>query len=319
MGQNILYIWGAGASAQALPTIDEMYERIEIFQRLVNIQAITVPPQSNNFLQLSEMYLHKMKKFRSFDTYAKSLFLKAKKSEIASGDYANIKHLLKTYIILEQTFSDADLHKAYWALVALNKNIKDSVLDKYLYLDSKRTKLKPNLKGKMDSRYESFLIDITDGDLEKILIFSWNYDTQLKMAINELDLHIESSRILKKEKKLNGSIEDSDINFGWEKKTKFSSEEIAFLNEVQEVVIIGYSFPFANRLMDEQYLKYFCDREIRSMDPVIFRIQTIDKDSFESCKERLISILSKINGYSTDEWDIRPIYNTKEFYIPAHY
>ena len=124
-------------------------------------------------------------------------------------------------------------------------------------------------KSTLDQRYINFLVDILDGDVNKIKIFSWNYDTQFQKAVEELNLkegtkpYTNAKTLLNNEIKLNGSIENEEIKFAWETK----EEEIDFskvqrqtlkyqhmMINISDIVIIGYSFPFANRKIDTMIL-----------------------------------------------------------------
>lgn len=309
MNKNILYIWGAGASAQALPIVSEVYERIDVINELIQNKIIRLNSEKE-FNTYFEAFRATLINFNSFDTYAKLLFLNNRETK-----YQHFKSFLKMYFSIEQSISDFEL-------VAEIKKNKENVLPKsHEYFISEDDIIKiTKYKKKIDPRYESFLVNIWDGVTSKIKIFSWNYDTQLKLAIDSLNLFSDPKNIdiQESEIKINGSIDSPKLSFGWELNKNYGNLYKQFLQDVGEIVIIGYSFPFANREIDESYLRIFSDRHKTSTNPVIFRIQTLESD-FERCKERLISLLENSTKLPTLEWDIRPIFDSTEFYIPAHY
>ena len=193
-----------------------------------------------------------------------------------------------------------------------------------------------NNKNDIDQRYINFLVDIM-GDpssLEKIKIYSWNYDTQLDLAreslgINNVDKKQKDGQleILENmEVKINGSIADKEIKFAWEHGNDFTflkfEENEEWFKNVTDIVIIGYSFPFSNRRTDLRILSSI----IRSFPKQYnIYIQTLDEESFNNIKESIGSLVNEITytwsgGYNWEDYvKIIPKYDKTSFFIPPHY
>ena len=350
--KNILYILGAGASAGALPVVDQMVDRMKIY----NIDKLFEYKSGNDlFKVLDELKLNndliiEIDKRRSFDTFGKEIFLKNN-----DNDRDKLKKLLKEYLKWEQNTADEDLRKKIfsWEYISSEEynakiqNIKNSLnsYKKYKSKDQYSSILKELIelleeiakkilstedfesikyrnydyktilsgiyylfyindngdyvfdKSNLDQRYINFLVDIM-GDpksLNKIKIYSWNYDTQLDLAIESLGIKKVDTKqkdgqlkILEKmEIKINGSIKDNknknknikdkEIKFAWEhgntdegiKKLfgeKFKDKiDDNWLKNVTDIVIIGYSFPFSNRRTDLELFKILLTLRIEKL------------------------------------------------------
>lgn len=280
MQTSVTYLLGAGASAQALPTVEKLPERLnaiaaliesdwkmsdkEIFQVNGDFSYSVIESLAGDLRWLAET----SSEHASVDTFAKKLYL--------IKDLPGLKRLkvaLTIFFILEEAHKPPDI------------------------------------------RYDSFLASLLQNDLtlpNNLRILSWNYDSQLERAYSKFNQskEIEPSRrnlnhisrnsniALERDKfaiiKLNGHCSvtiknkefifnreflrinnkselasvyasysnisdpsvmiDSSISFAWE---SIPAVNDPFIHNIWEstshtetLVIIGYSFPFFNREVD---------------------------------------------------------------------
>jgi hypothetical protein len=85
--------------------------------------------------------------------------------------------------------------------------------------------------------------------------------------------------------------------------TKMMNQAKKVIRETKELVIIGYSFPYFNREIDNQILKEGDFNKIY--------IQEINMDRFNAVKENLLSIIGDHN-----ESKVIPKLDTSQFFIP---
>ena len=407
--KNILYILGAGASAGALPVVNEMVSRMKIFcldvlmSQNMNNNYKTTYKDNYKFIDIDYLcdFITAIGERRSFDTYAKEIYLTIddilnKNISEYELEYKKLKVILKVYLKWEESHLSIDNENRLWILEKYRKddyykfaliddvNILNNILLKYkinnnsevvsedwvkplelINMDIQdKNNISTNLKRKIiedgikelfrfapnkdnlekiyffndksdiDQRYINFLVDILDGDLDKIKIYSWNYDSQFKKAseylgFDKLDIKInKTKKLLENEIKINGSVEESEIQFAWEHEKDFTflklKENKEWFKNVTDIVIIGYSFPFSNRATDLKILENVINN-ITSRYNIY--IQTLNEESFNNIKESVESLINEItqsarNNYNYD-WEkyikIIPKYDKTSFFIPPHY
>ena len=69
---NLTYVLGAGASANALPIVKDMYDRIEIFINHLDNTGLLNEKEKNHLSSL----LDQIRNHYTIDTYSRKLFLK---------------------------------------------------------------------------------------------------------------------------------------------------------------------------------------------------------------------------------------------------
>jgi hypothetical protein len=278
-----------------------------------------------------EPLILKLKNYRSIDTYAKELFLKSADGR-SHDEYMYLKKVLSRYLKYEQKYHDSEiidiLNQIKKAYTQVTKQ-EITAIDLFSKFDRTR-------KSRIDLRYVNFLIDILEGDISKIKIFSWNYDTQLAHACAEIGLAKDSNAqmLLGSECKLNGCIDSkklSEIKFGWESEDFPAGYDLN--DPVSAVVVVGYSFPFANRKIDAELIKKIWNStkgQQKILPPIYYQIP----ENFEVQKERLLSLIEFAKsqlprsrrmdsgmgvrlGYETNE--IIHIADKESFYIPPFY
>lgn len=164
---NVTYLLGAGASAHALPVINELPSRLSLFKSLIE-QRCRYPneldlyiekfkPDIERFALLLisdiEWVLEELMSHSTIDTLAKRLYLISSRHD----DLIKLKKVLYIYFLFEQGYNDSDIRKG----------IRKEVPDK-----------------RYDSLIATYISPIID-KLEipgNIKIVTWNYDIQFDIA-----------------------------------------------------------------------------------------------------------------------------------------
>lgn len=285
--KKVTYLFGAGASAKALPVVSELPDRINFLISRIKSESLwlsddffkDLPKNAKRGYQLDlikdwEWLSFESSKHASVDTLAKKLFLKRKWQ-----DLNRLKNALSMFFIFEQTRVPADI------------------------------------------RYDTFFASILNGDSrgfpKNIRILSWNYDYQFERVYSDYsgwdDLEViqDSLNIVSKSSrtnppqdfaiiKLNGTTAFSDggefrhleplsnitvqfnidtisalvnyyavaiesnktyyplLSFAWEnersKEETILDKAITCTQDTDVLVVIGYSFPFFNREVDRKII-----------------------------------------------------------------
>lgn len=281
---GITYYMGAGASCESMPLVKTFRERFELFMNFVDSF-----PQSENrdkFGDLSYSFLDELKKHISFDTFFKKLFHKRAEKSIQL-----YKNVLLIYFIFEHLVDDeyldtrpripkvSSIEKRYDALIAGLLQPYNSSTKFYNTVNFITWNYDLILLNTLKSFFfnEIGLDELIKGQMRfgKILDIQ---DQGLLIHMNGLIYHDKLSDIKTYPKKdlvqflgslMEGYYETDSmlsefskkICFAWETldSVKDISEDIV-INEARKVlevsdciVIIGYSFPLYNRVVD-QYL-----------------------------------------------------------------
>ncbi len=327
MLNKITYIFGAGASKNALPTVNEIPKRVKSLIELLekddyklddnstyeNLKIKTVKTKRDFQLEMIDSLrwmLNSCESHASVDTFAKKLFIKRQYVELKK-----LKIAISVFFIFEQ---------------ALNK---------------------PDFR--YDIFYSSILNSLTNFP-ENVRILSWNYDYQFEISFSE---YSEQSEILANQNllrvnskfgdndhysgfgiyKLNGTtglyrdrweqylyassvkgpfdvgfvnqvtknyvagtyLNDihSSLSFAWEMEDQNESivtRAINNTNDTISLVIIGYSFPFFNREIDKKIIG-----SMNSLKRVYFQSPEADsiKERFQAFRNDLtdIELISKFD------------------------
>ena len=172
MTKNITYILGAGASANALPVINEIDGRLEMFKRVIYsfIQEKQRNPITNNLNPIAHELLIKIiwlidntKNHLTIDSFARKLFAK----NSIHDDLRSLKRVLSTYFLYEQIKTKR------------NEKLREDDYGKFQF------------KQAPDKRYDglisSLISDVINNNLltGNVKIISWNYDSQFEQAYKE--------------------------------------------------------------------------------------------------------------------------------------
>lgn len=163
-----IYILGAGASANALPQVSDMVDRLLLFNKFISsvISNFSGAPQLR--AKIFE-FVDGTKKYQTPDTFAKVLKLQRKEEE-----YNLFKNYLSLFFSFEQIgFSQLDFLRE-------------------LTFSPEEHKLIPSLTNDLDYRYVQFISSIFhDLSLETLQsaqfrIITWNYDIQFELILSRI-------------------------------------------------------------------------------------------------------------------------------------
>jgi len=329
---KIVYLFGAGASAQRLPTIKGLSERIKVVKEFIeNNYAFQKDENFSSYNKLNkqtakgyileglDILYNSAQNHSTVDTYAKKLYLIGRKREADE-----IAFFLALYFNIEQKISGTD------------------------------------------PRYTTFLASILDSSADSfpnnLKFLTWNYDLQFEIEYD--NLLEEKSQFLNFAKfncpemvwdknkfssiKLNGScnfiddqkrligltynIKDSipanedldlamiyaytavrghsvkyefkvNIDFAWNKDDKYIDKVSELHNETEILVVIGYSFPFFNRKIDRKII-----RSMNSLKKIY--VQDLNPNNIVS---RFLSILP---DWQKRNIEIISVDTVDEFFLP---
>jgi hypothetical protein len=334
---NVTYLLGAGASAQCLPVVKQIPDKLQEFI---------------DFLEAPEHTLSKKDTFSTLEgsrtklDHQGELISDLKELKTQSRSHASIDTYAKKLIVRR------DLKQL--------RRLKSCLTCFFSYIQY----LTPP-----DSRYDSFFASIIDSDghiqfPEKLNILSWNYDSQLEISLSEFsgdNTHFQNQSLLNVypgrapsflpplEKfsvvKLNGtatSIYNKSnmlfgpilkethtdnhfdlieslvliysklilhdfalsplLSFAWEKES-VNTDGLNFalqrVKQSETLVVIGYSFPFFNREID---------RKVFSAMRNLKKVYIQDK--------RAIELTDKLKGITSLNLDVVPIMDIEEFFLP---
>ncbi len=171
---NVVYFLGAGASANALPVVSEMKNRLRKFQQHITWYHSKYKNGTSSYIVHGlPKICNEIDKHYTVDTYAKKLYLKG-----SDNDYGKLLSFLSAFFIYEQLKIDSSLpHNEL--LSTINRATS-----------AEETKILNSIKTDLDYRYESFFASILrkseNGDIlipPDIKVISWNYDFQIEKGL----------------------------------------------------------------------------------------------------------------------------------------
>ncbi len=356
---------GAGASANALPVITNLNERIFEFKNYIEELLHKLKPEINSgqsgrideIINHFKFTLQYSSKFKSIDTLAFCFF----RDKTRINDYNQLKKALITYFSLEQILTDipgkisySQLDHRYQSLIAyhLQQNINTNAYESPLHIitwnydmqvdltlslfDSNHSineiKEKYNIYPNKSSYNSTIKIDYDESDFNIIKLNGNAFiDTSLnnggKTSSFDGNLHNYSN-----EQKMinflthydneftNGGSSGKDshkyFNFSWETNEnnsiytgrKFIIEHaIKMIADAKNIIVVGYSFPAINRIID---LKLF--ENIRC-EKIYIQDQYPEKIIL-NLKDMLLNLKAWVPNFKIP--DIIDIGGTHQFYIP---
>jgi hypothetical protein len=329
---KVLYLFGAGASAQSLPVVKGIPKAFnEVIKYLEKDEFILSDTESfeNEFFKETKRH------------FQISLIDDLKWLRAESANYASVDTFAKSFEITRKSHELRRLKVSLSAFFIIIQGLK-----------------------KVDDRYNAFFASIfkeLHKQPEDIRILSWNYDSQFEIAFSEysgdkrlssnndlLNIEDKNSRFNSLDKlpfiyKINGTTDfkesskrnnysyidnlkfdkksheafveqfsyarfydglSSNLSFAWENwpESNKSRDEIkSQLKEFTTLVIIGYSFPFFNREVDRGIFS-----GLKNLSKIY--VQDIYAKEVIEKVEALLPNFEKKN--------IIPITNCKQFYLP---
>lgn len=256
MKNTILYILGAGASCNVLPLSNNFSVKLIDFLQFLKNENLT-SPMAQDFDDFTNLYEKDLEwlsseasKHASVDTLAKKLFFKND-----SINLNRLKSILTSYFLIQQGLQHVDMrYDSFLAtiltkdnenLLRLPKNLKiltwnyDTQLEKAFYEFCNDEK---QVMNEITSNENIIRINGYCGTNQSEIVekFMWGYD-KANIIEEGIKLHYDIYQ--------NGN-NNTLIRFAWEEETRNFCAKIDSLIDVSTVVVIGYSFPYFNREID---------------------------------------------------------------------
>lgn len=327
---KITYLFGAGASAQVMPTIKEMRERIKFVrdfieknyiyedgeELIINEHKFKKNDAKLYLLEGLEKLYEYSSKHSTVDTYAKRLYINNNRQQAAELNF-----FLALYFNIEQKIVGVDPRYDTFFISTLNQdgynfpnNLKFLSWNYDLQMEAAYRNIvnQDNNFLKFNYEYKKFKKDeFTSIKLNGSCNFSQHSDLfPLNKGIlsdgissKDLDFSLGYGYLqLKNKAKIydNGRI---DINFAWYRDWSFISKVAENYDQTEILVVIGYSFPFFNREVDRKI--------IRSMEN-LRKIYIQDRRP-KDIESRFLSILP---DWKERNINIIPVEDVNEFFLP---
>jgi hypothetical protein len=332
----ITYLFGAGASREVLPIVNEMPDRINQMceflstpkyqlsevESFPDINSTATKRQLQNDLVQDLHWVQKASRnHASVDTFAKKLFIKQ--------DYYNLNRLkaaLSAFLVLEQARNGVDKrYDGFFASIVndsisnLPSNVRilswnydlqfETAFSEYTEREDishnqsyLRTKRKFSRDG---SNHDNFAVYKINGDAgiysdKGIRHFNLHNKVNSKLDLPIISDVVRNTALLK----LTANQFFPSISFAWENdhnETTIISKSVQGTSKTSVLVVIGYSFPFFNRVVDRQIIG-----EMKNLEKVYF--QAPDANLI---KERFLSIREDI-----DDNKLIPRFDIEQFLLP---
>lgn len=267
MDKCFLYLFGAGASSQVLPMASTFAERLSVFAKDLKKAGPSKPRATgsnpiwgddrDNLFEAVTWLATEASHHYSVDTFAKKLFFR--------GDLQNLKKLkavLSAYLVIEQSRNHVDQrYDAFLASIlkfdsssslSLPENLRiltwnyDTQLEKafYGFCDNHELTIQKITFNNNIYRINGYCGTHPPGHVGK------SFQAILKITNQPA---WQAGINIFKDYMAEQSSPAPDINFAWEDPThnKLNNAGVNILSEVTDLVVIGYSFPYFNREIDE--------------------------------------------------------------------
>lgn len=308
---DTVYLLGAGASCQCVPTILNFTNQL---QQDFNLTGGLGTVLKINFSKEFNQFFPALTKHRSLDTFARLLFLQGKADE-----YLSFKKFLDGYISARSLFNDdlrynallADLgvssngHIDYSSKISLFTWNYDFLLEKELLFANDNPKWNAILSRVTHfNGVASALFRIGEEGIELL--------KQLKAEYSERFIKLDSYTLLVNKIVKDVKAGDSHIRFAWENSDeeldKIRKDLARKITQATNIVIVGYTFPFYNRLIDETFL-----HEMGQKNKIV--LQDININSAGALISQL-ELLNEHRGLRNISKLIKGYENVNSFYVP---
>lgn len=322
MESSYLYLLGAGASCEFLPLAADFSKRMMMFsEKLEKIGPFKYDDGGSYYLDKDDPLNGKLKEnliadlrwlsenasnHASVDTYAKKLYFLDNKPLLHQ-----LKATVSSYLIFEQSIHPVD--KRY-----------DSFFASILEMNSeKKVKIPDNLRiltWNYDTQIEKSFFGFCE---DEIHLFEETYANKKVFHINgfcgktsqgefgegfralwKKDENDILKSVIESHKNYSDSHAPADIRFAWEYDTKQFLENTLDIKKITDLIIVGYSFPYFNRAIDQLiFSKFIKLKRIYLQFP---------EGVHKSIKERLKLFIS-------DDVEIIDIFTKVYFHIPDNF
>jgi hypothetical protein len=330
---KITYLFGAGASAQVLPTIKKLPERIEFVRNFINENYVyededsltvkTLTFKKNDAKKYLLNGLTKLYEFSSnhstIDTYAKKLFLTGRSSEVNE-----LCFFLALYFNIEQKIVGIDARYDTFLISILSSNsynfpsnLKFLTWNYDLQMELAHERL--SNRGILDASFDLFNYRLDDIEKDKFASIKINGSCNVvdnfrrlyplvsniltpECKLDDLDfaLGFGYSQVNLKNRFYNAGV---NINFAWYSDKLIMSKVSESYNDTEILIVIGYSFPFFNRDVDRKII-----RAMSNLKKIYIQDCTP-----ENIKSRFLSILPDWQKRNIEIIEVKDI---SEFFLP---
>jgi hypothetical protein len=286
---KITYLFGAGASAKALPMVKDIPDRLtqligeigtssmslenNIYPNTLISNPKTQREYQNELLGDLEWLRIESAKHASIDTFAKKLFIQKKEKELKK-----LKVILSVFFIIEQSKNDLDFrYDAFFASILndihkLPENIRilswnyDYQFEKAFSGFSEDYDLSKN-QHSLNIKAKNQLNIFATGDITRFGIYKLNGTTGLYRDSGRRYMNFHSNLKESMTKDFLSSVVHSYasalyindlhslLSFAWEDEWSRNGvlpEAFDSIKDTVALVVIGYSFPFFNREIDKR-------------------------------------------------------------------
>lgn len=321
---KISYLFGAGASAQALPTIKKLPERIKFVRDFVDKECIYTddelffsPKKDHSFKKIDakkyvlegfdNLFLHSSN-HSTVDTYAKKLNISGNSQEINE-----LVFFLALYFNIEQKISGLDPRYDTFLVSILNTNsysfpdnLKFLSWNYDLQMEAAHEKIIN--RGSPDLSFYLFNAERTGLQKDKFTSIKLNGSSNIRGGYRDLYPLVKNllSESFSKEdlefpltfaylhvrQRLRVFDARINLNFAWYHDYEFLNKVIDNYKDSEILVVIGYSFPFFNREVDRKIIRAMTNlKKIYIQDCIPENIKSRFLSILPDWKERKIEIL----------------------------
>lgn len=313
---QITYILGAGASAETLPTVAQLPNRLEQFIDDLEVKYMLVSgvkrrndPEAiryDDFIKALKWLCKVAKSSETIDTYARKLYISKEYSELQK-----LKSAINAYFSIAQGISTVD--KRYEGFISRILIQNDN--GEYVFPETVRI-LNWNYDNQFEKAYfgfcknkEKVIKDITFNDKHFYHLNGYCGTTtpghigqSFYAIINGSIKDVIKGGIALYHEGMNSS-NSIDIRYAWEEETKVyfrNSISNMELQKTDTLVVIDYSFPQINKNIDKDIFQ-----ELNKLNNVVIQVP---KEAYQDIANKIIEL-----GFSGT---ITHNQNTNSFYMP---
>ena len=349
MGKKITYLFGAGASYNAVPILNSLSESMRSVARDLAIEPLNydnVKIFQRKLIELANI----SEEYGTVDTYAKKLFLNREVKELKE-----MKFLLSIFFAIWQGYyykiefplsvgdllANVEKKKSYDHLDYRYKTLLSNYLEfdngsSSIKLDGNINFLTWNYDSQIELAFQLFnndkceLIDInksfqflpTTNDNSKNRIIHLNGISNIINNSGILNNLFESSDFISKTmmiSKINKVFESSFmsankalIDYSWDENDEIVDAAKQIIKQTDILIVIGYSFPTFNRAIDSQLLS----GSGNSFDKIIYQDPNASEELLELFHIDLRNKSKDVNGKYVN---YKILKEKGQFYIPPEY
>ena len=354
--EQFTYLIGAGASANAIPVINNFAKELGNFAKYIehfeikedafhDVYGINEKPSEikERFVDKTKWLAKECAEHLSIDTFAKKLYLGNRHKELNV-----LKAIVSEFLLVRQNRNGIDKrYDAFFASILEKNNgvlkLPDNIkILSWNYDKQIEYSIAQFYEDSNSNSVEKFIQvmprkDNDNVDIGKFCLFKLNgtiggtLKNNKKYIPMEIDYSLIKEKITKKDEQnivinllqrfyyierknfhyeyYNTKSQDEypTITYSWEKNPVFEqirNEALKATKDTNILVIIGYSFPTFNRILDKKILQ---------------NMGYLDKVFIQSPSGSIEGVIQRFKALYAFDVEIKPIVNVDEFYIPFEY